>query len=111
MESIQGLREAGFVEWLQEIVQSPHFKCSDRVFVECRDEDNLWEESVRETVKYFESVSAGDLHVEKYQVRSLCTNSGKGLLTVRTFSYDLKLWVPLQEGPDLLPGEQFVIND
>jgi hypothetical protein len=111
MESIQGFCEAGFVEWLQEIVQSPHFKCPDRILVECRDEDNSGKEFIRETAKYFEAVSAGDLYVEKYQVRSLCANSGNGLFAVRAFSYDLKIWVLLQEGPDLLPGVQFVVND
>jgi hypothetical protein len=38
-------------------------------------------------------------------------NGGNGLLTVRTFSDYLKFGVLLQEGANLLPGEQLVIND
>ena len=111
VEAVQGFGEARFIKGLKEIIEGADVKCPHSILIERRDKDNGGARFRRQGVKNLKAISTWNLHIEKEQVWLVRRDGGNRLLAVRALRDDLEFRVILQEGANLLPREQFVVNN
>jgi hypothetical protein len=95
----------------EKIVEGAHLECPDSIFVEGREEDDGRTGFRGQGVKEFESISPWNLDVEKQQIRLVRRDGGDSLFAVRALCDDLEFRMILQEGANVPPGKQLVMND
>src|SRR5690349_6559734 len=82
------LRNAFFVERLEEVVNGIHFEGTDRILIECSRKHDLrkWMFFVDKLFDHLKAIEAGHLHVEKYQLGIMLADELYRLHSVATLS-------------------------
>src|SRR5258708_3743101 len=107
------LRDALFVEWLQQIVHGVYLERLDGVLVKCRSKDNLWQGDflVQQFLDHTEAVEAGHLHVEENQIGAVLFDEVDGFKTVLALRDNIDVARAFTQVSEFVAGELVIVHD
>jgi hypothetical protein len=110
---LNGLGDAGFVEGLQDIVDSVDVEGLDGIVVEGGGEDDVgdFEFALDEFLEHAEAIEAGHLDVEEDEVGGVFFDEGDGFEAVFALADEGDFGEGLEEEGEFLAGGFFVVDD